>query len=79
MGVLRRDDVSIDANPWPREELTEGTKLVVLLRTGGAFLSELRRGFCGDGARATTAGDEKGEFGGRNGNRGTGFEFSENG
>lgn len=81
MGVLRRDDISVDANPRPREELTEGAKLVVVLRTGGAFLSELRRGFCGDGAGATTAaGDEEGEFGGRNGNRGTtGFEFGEDG
>lgn len=77
MGVLRRDNISIDANPWLQEQFTEGSKLVVRLRIG-ALLSELRRGFGGNGTGATTD-DDEGEFLGSVGNRGPGFEFTENG
>lgn len=48
MGVLRRDNVSVDANMGLGEEVAESSKLVVLLSIS-AFLPELRRGLGGDG------------------------------
>lgn len=46
MGVLGRDDVGVDADAGPREELPEGPQLLVLGRDGGGVPRppQLRRG-----------------------------------
>lgn len=48
MSVLRGNDIRVDVNTRPQEELAEGAKLLVRVRTR-KLLSELRRGLGGDG------------------------------
>lgn len=49
VGVLGRDNIRINSNSGLREQLTQRTKLLILLGIG-RFLPKLRRGFCGNGS-----------------------------
>lgn len=61
MGVLGRDDISVDINIGLGEELPECPELLVGIRAGVRAISslflELRRGFGGYGAGGITDGE----------------------